>query len=151
MSARHEHDRGLVAVARVRDVRERDSLFGLRRASEEHDARQVRADQLDETVRQHAASGAPAGQPLPEWAAQRRALVSLATAARSAHDDVAAAARLKATAHGHWQRDRARLRAVQQLLEHRAEARRAELARTEARELDDIGGQAWLRRREAKR
>jgi flagellar export protein FliJ len=151
VTSRHEDDRGLGAVARVRGVRERDSLFGLQRASEEHHAHQVRADQLDETVQQHAASGAPHGQGLPEWAAQRRALMALAGAAHTAHDEVAAAARLKATAHGHWQRDRARLRAVEHLLELRAEARRADLARAEARELDDIGGQSWLRRREAAR
>ena len=149
--SRTVHDRGLRAVARVREVRERDSQLGLRHAAEEHRARQLRADELDRIVQAHAAAGSAEGQALPEWAAQRRALMALASAARSAHDDADAAARLKASAHEHWQRDRARLGAVEHLLELRAAEHRAEVARAVARELDDIGGQAWLRRREAAR
>jgi flagellar FliJ protein len=149
--SRATHDRGLSAVARVREVRERDSRLGLRRAAEEHRSREQRAEELERLVREHAAAGSPAGQGLPEWAAQRRALMALAAAARRAHDEVDAAARLKASAHEHWQRDHARLGAVEHLLELRADERRAERARAVARELDDIGGQAWLRRREAAR
>jgi flagellar FliJ protein len=146
--SRTVHDPGLRAVARVREVRERDSRLGLRHAADEHHARQLRADELDGIVRLHAAAAGAEGQGLPDWAAQRRALMALASAARHAHGEVEAAARLKAAAHEHWQRDRAQLGAVQHLLELRAAERRAEVARAEARELDDIGGQAWLRRRE---
>ncbi len=145
------HDRGLSAVARVRAVRERDSRLGLRHAADEHRARELRAEELDRLVREHADAGTAAGQELPGWAAQRQALMALAAAARKAHADVAAAARLKAAAHEHWQHDRARLGAVEHLLGLRADERRAEVARAVARELDDIGGQAWLRRREAAR
>ncbi|MBJ7359161.1 hypothetical protein [Nocardioides sp.] len=149
--SRTDPDRGLRAVARVREVRERDSRLGLLRASEEHRAQEQRAEELDQTVRLRAADGAPQGQGLPQWAEQRRALMALAAAAGRAHADAEAAARLKASAHEHWQRDRARLGAVEHLLGLRAQARHEELERAAARELDDIGGQAWLRRREAAR
>ncbi|HCB04015.1 MAG TPA: hypothetical protein DEQ43_07180 [Nocardioides bacterium] len=139
------HDPGLRAVARVREVRERDSRLGLRQAADEHRRRQLQADELDRVVREHAAAGSAAGQGLPEWAARRSSLIALAAAARRAHDEVDAAAVLKASAQEHWQRDHARLAAVEHLLELRAEERRAERARAAARELDDIGGQAWLR------
>ena len=147
--SRQVHDRGLRAVARVREVRERDSRLGLRHAADEHLARQQKADELDRIVREHADAGSADGQGLPGWATQRHALMALAAAARKAHDEVDAAARLKAAAHEHWQRDRARLGAVEHLLGLRADERRAEVAHAVARELDDIGGQAWLRRREA--
>jgi len=149
--SRTVHDPGLKAVARVREVRERDSQLGLRTAAAEHRSRQLRAEELDGIVQQHAAAANAEGQGLLDWAAQRGALMALSSAARTAHADVDAAARLRAAAHDHWQQDRARLGAVEHLLELRAAERRAELARAVARELDDIGGQAWLRRREAAR
>jgi flagellar biosynthesis chaperone FliJ len=40
---------------------------------------------------------------------------------------------------------------VELLLERHAEQRRAEQARAEAREVDDIAGRAWLRSREVPR
>jgi flagellar export protein FliJ len=60
---------------------------------------------------------------------------------------VAAARTVSASAREHWQRDKTRLSAVELLLERRAEERRAERARREARELDDVVAQRWLRRR----
>ena len=149
--SRTVHDRGLRAVARVREVRERDSRLGLRQAADEHRRRQLQAEELDRVVREHAQAGSAQGQGLPEWAAQRGALIALAAAARRAHDEAEAAAVLKASAQEHWQRDHARLGAVEHLLELRADERRAQHTRAVARELDDIGGQAWLRRREAAR
>jgi flagellar export protein FliJ len=148
MTARREQDRGLGAVERVREVRDRDSQLGLRHASEEHRARLVEAERLEEAMRTHAAASTSHDVGMAEFAAQRRVLVALAASARGAHEAVASAARLKAAAHDHWLLDRTRLRAVQHLLEVRDEAWQAELARTTARELDDIGGQLWLRNRE---
>jgi flagellar export protein FliJ len=145
VSARH--DRGLHAVARVREVRERDSLLGLHRAREEHEAALERADRLGELVRTHAdqlqngAGGVTSG----DWAARRTALMALAAGASSARTDADAASTVRTVATEHWQHDRSRLRAVETLLERRAEARRAERERLLARELDDLGAQRWLR------
>jgi flagellar protein FliJ len=145
MSARREQDRGLRAVARVREVRERDSRLGLMRAAAEHQAKVREAEQLDELVRGHAAAISADGRPVSDWAARRSGLVALTAAAGRAHDGVAAAAVLRTAADEYWRRDRTRLRAVAHLLELREDARRRVVAAAEARELDDIGGQLWLR------
>ena len=147
MSARRDRDRGLRAVERVREVRDRDSQLGLRQAGAEHLARQAAAARLRDTVDEHAAASALPDQGISDFAAGRQVLMALGAAVHRADADVEAAAHLKASAHEHWQRDRARLRAVRHLLELRAEAWDAESARAVARELDDIGGRLWLRTR----
>jgi flagellar export protein FliJ len=55
------------------------------------------------------------------------------------------ARRISAAALEAWHLDRARLAAIEGLLERRAAARRTEAARSEARELDDLATQRWLR------
>jgi flagellar export protein FliJ len=148
MTALRDQDRGLKAVARVREVRERDSRLGLIRATNEHRVRLREAEQLDEIVRSHAKGIATDGRPVTDWAARRSGLVALTAEAGRARDGVAAAAVLRTAAEEYWQRDRTRLRAVAHLLELREDARRSAIAAAEARELDDIGGQLWLRARE---
>lgn len=143
-----DQDRGLRAVARVREVRERDSRIGLMRAASEHRERQRVAAQLEAVVRDHTDAISADGRPVTDWAARRSGLLALAESVRRAQDGVAAAALLRTSADEHWRRDRTRLRAVEHLLELRADARRRELAAATARELDDIGGQLWLRRRQ---
>jgi hypothetical protein len=148
MTTLREQDRGLRAVARVREVRERDSRLGLMRAAEEHRARLREAGQLDELVRDHAIAISAEGRPLSDWAARRSGLLALTAAAQRAHDGAAAAGVLRTAADEYWRRDRTRLRAVAHLLELREQARRRAVAAAEARELDDIGGQLWLRAQE---
>jgi len=145
VSARHNRDRGLKAVARVREVRDRDSLLGLRQAGAELLARQAEADLVQETIREQTSDHAAGEHGMSQFAAQRQVLMALSQAARRADQEVETAAHLQAAAHERWQQDRARLRAVQNLLELRAEAWDAEAARSVARELDDIGGRLWLR------
>ena len=147
MTARRDRDRGLKAVARVREVRERDSLIGLRQAGAEHAARRLEAELVRETIREHTSATTAGEHEMSQFAAQRHVLLALSAAAHRADQEVETAAHLKTAAHEHWQRDRARLRAVQHLLELRAEAWDAEAARSVARELDDIGGRLWLRAR----
>jgi flagellar protein FliJ len=149
--SRRDEDRGLRAVARVREVRERDSRIGLVHAIEEHRVKQVEAEQLDEVVEAHTAAISADGRTVSQWAAQRSGLVAIASAARRAFDQADAAWVLRTSAQEHWQRDRTRLRAVEHLLELREDARRRETARAVARELDDIGGQLWLRTQGAAR
>lgn len=140
------HDRGLHAVARVREVRERDSRLGLVHADREHREALAAASELEGLVADHAAPLAAAdGVPAGEWAARRAVLGSVAAAARRSRRDAEAAATVRTAAEEHWRSDRSRLRAVELLLERRADERRAEAARAEARLLDDLGGQRWLR------
>src|SRR4051794_23654363 len=124
MSALREQDRGLRAVARVREVRERDSRLGLVRAAEEHRARLREAEELDESVRGYATGTEADGRPATDWAARRGSLVVLTAAASAARDGAAAAAVLRTAAEEFWRRDRTRLRAVGHLLDVREDARR---------------------------
>lgn len=142
MSARH--DRGLRAVARVRDVRERDSRIGLQQALGEQAALQARLDELEESVRAH---GSFVAGELGQFVALRRSLDALRGAAAETREETDAAAVLTASARAHWHRDKTRLSAVEGLLERRAEERRADASAQEARELDDVAGRMWLRRR----
>jgi flagellar FliJ protein len=151
VSTRRDRDRGLKAVARVREVRDRDSLIGLRQAGAEHAARQLDAERVQEKIREHTSTAAGGEQEMSQFTAQRHVLLALGAAAHRAEQEVETAAHLKAAAQEHWQRDRARLRAVEHLLKLRAEAWDAEAARSVARELDDIGGRLWLRGRSGSR
>lgn len=137
-------DRGMRAVERVRGVRERDSRIGLQQAMQEHAAHQQRLDDL------HARLDA-----VPAWEegesssflAVRDSLALLSDAITGATEALGAAARISESARAHWTQDKTRLAAVESLLERRAQARRTERERAEARELDDIAGQLWLRSR----
>ncbi|WP_122818411.1 flagellar FliJ family protein [Nocardioides pantholopis] len=150
MSARH--DRGLRAVARVREVRERDSRIGLQGALGEQREREAAADRLaDGLAAQAGESGGSGGSggSLVDGAtylAQRTMLQALAGAVSAARSEAESAAVLSAAATAHWQADHARLSAVEGLLESRADQRRAEAARHEAKEQDDAAGRQWLRR-----
>jgi flagellar FliJ protein len=141
---RHPEDRALTAVRRVRDSREQDSRFGLQHALgvvRERDAELTRVAE-----RRASAPTFGAGSPA-DFAAHVEHLARLAALEQQA---VAAArdSRLVADeARRRWQRDRQQVRVVEGLLERRALARAEERARREARELDDLASQAWLRSR----
>ena len=138
-----QHDAGMRAVARVRGVREQDSRLGLGRAF----------DDEREAVRRHAAVCEQlAATPVPEgslagFLAGRAAGQRLATETSLARDGVEAARTVTTAAREHWRRDHTRLAAVELLLERRAEVRRAERARREAAEIDDLVAARWLRAR----
>jgi len=139
-------DRGLHAVTRVRQVRERDSRLGLMQALETARQREVTAEAKRERL---AATppfecGGTAG-----FVAERAALAAMATEVRVAVDEAAASRNVSDEARRRWQQDRTRLRAVELLLERRADRRRAEAERRESHELDDVAGRLWLRRQRA--
>lgn len=147
MSTRRTHpqDNGLQAVARVRSVRERDSRIGLRQAlvaTEEREAgaRRAQARVDDAPVFVHGSA--------QDFHVRRTTLVALAAEARRSQELAAASRANTEEARRRWQHDRGRLRAVELLLERRAEARRAEAMRRESLELDDVAGRMWLRRRQ---
>lgn len=138
------HDAGLVAVARVRGARERDSRLGLRQAvAEQRTAEQRLADLRDRLT----GMAAPDDGSVASYVVHHELARSLTEAISAARDDVRAAAALAASAHAHWQRDKSRLSAVEMLLERRAAERREEQRRREARDLDEVVGQQWLRAR----
>ncbi|WP_228943564.1 flagellar FliJ family protein [Nocardioides sp. Leaf374] len=144
--SRTVHDPGLRAVARVRGVRERDSRLGLQTALREQRAHELRVAELEQAVRDHA--GFVSGD-LAEFVALRQSLAALRHAAVEARSDLDTSRRLALDAGARWRADKARLGAVEGLLERRADERAAEAARGEAVELDEVAGRLWLRAEQA--
>lgn len=144
MSARNQGDAGMRAVARVRAVREQDSRVGLQQALHEQRAHEERVTEL--RGRLERADSFATGS-VGTYLALRTSLESLGAVLRSAEADAAVGRTISEAAYRHWQQDKARLSAVEVLLEHRAAARRAEAVRVEARDLDEIAARIWQRRR----
>jgi flagellar export protein FliJ len=136
-------DAGMLAVARVRGVREQDSRIGLQQALGEQRAHEHHVAQLRRRL--DGASDFSSGS-TGTFLVMRSALDALGAAIRDAEVETAASRRISEAAYDRWQVDRARLAAVEALIERRAAARRAELARREARDLDEISMQLWQRR-----
>ncbi|HEY0904734.1 MAG TPA: flagellar FliJ family protein [Marmoricola sp.] len=136
-------DAGMRAVARVRAVREQDSRAGLRQALHEQRLHEARVADLRGRL-EWSASFATGS--VGSYLALRTSLEALGTLLRSAEDDVTTSRTISEAAYGRWQQDKARLSAVEVILEHRAAARRAEAARGEARDLDEVATRIWRRR-----
>lgn len=134
----------MLAVKRARSVRERDSRIGLQQATQERDHHRTRLDALQQQLRE-ASSGRDSD--IASFQARRHGLLALGEAIVAVGKEVEAAQQIVDSAHSHWSHDKVQLSAVESLLERRAEARRVERARREAKELDDIAGQLWLRNR----
>ncbi|CAM3441020.1 flagellar FliJ family protein [Nocardioides dubius] len=132
------------AVARVREVRERDSRLGLSTALAEQRAC---AQAVDEARTLLATTPAPGTATARDFVYQRSVL-SAWCQTLSQREQATDSARVVAdAARAHWQLDHSRLSAVESLIERRAEERRAELARREERELDDVAARLWQFRR----
>ncbi|WP_166375928.1 flagellar FliJ family protein [Aeromicrobium phragmitis] len=135
-------DRGLRAVLRVRDVRERDGRLGVRSAlTEQVEARRRRErfEASQSLVADDSGAGFAAalqlGALVGERVAEARADESRAsTAVDHARDHLVAARR--------------QVQTVEALLVRRAERRREALRRQEQRELDDLAAQRWIRGQE---
>jgi flagellar FliJ protein len=144
MSSRPDSDRGLQAVERVRGIREQDSRIGLQHAlatNAAHEAAASAARMLLETHPQFSHGS------VRDFHADRALLAAMADQQDRARQRAEASRGVAEEAERRWRGDRAKVRAVELLLERRAAERRAERERREAAELDDISGQAWLRRR----
>ncbi|TWG98620.1 flagellar export protein FliJ [Nocardioides sp. J9] len=148
MSRVHHDDRGLAAVARVRSVRETDSRIGLQHVLAEQAALTSRLQRLDDAV-----TSAPVDLVTTpgELLARRTALGNVGVLAGEVRTELATTDIVAAEARARWGADRARLAAVELLLERRASVRRTEAARREAREADDIAAQRWAQAREGAR
>ena len=140
---RSPQDAGMLAVARVRGVREQDSRIGLQQALGEQRAHEQQVAEL--RSRLDGSSGFSSGS-AGAFLVLRASLDALGSAIRDAEEETAASRRISEAAYERWQVDRARLAAVEALIERRAAARRAEAARREARDLDEISVQLWQRR-----
>jgi flagellar export protein FliJ len=131
------------AVARVRAVREKDSQIGLQQALREqrlHESRAVELrGQIDDS--RSFALGSAAS-----FLALRASLDALGQVLHATEADAATSRTVSEAAYGRWQQDKARLSAVEVLLERRDRVRREDAARCEVRELDEIAGQLWRRR-----
>jgi flagellar protein FliJ len=135
-------DAGMLAVARVRAVRERDSRLGLQQAMHEqrrHEESLVDLGRrLDEALRFDAGTVA-------NFLNVRAGYQALTEQICSATAELSTARTITESARDHWQRDKTRLSAVERLLERRTDERRAEQRRREVRELDDLVSQRWQR------
>jgi flagellar export protein FliJ len=142
MSRVHRDDRGLAAVARVREVRETDSRIGLQRVLAEEAALVGRLASLESSV---ASATVPVTTTAAELVAARTRLAHVGILVGETRDHVATAEVVTADARARWGADRARLAAVEHLLERRAARRRSEAERRAARDADDLAAQRWAR------
>jgi flagellar export protein FliJ len=141
--SRYTQDRALMAVRRVRDSREQDSRIGLQQALVSVRAREEQAARASARRTGDAGFGAGTVVDFQAYVARQAALVAHEQDAR---DRVESSRLVADEAERRWHADRQQVRTVELLLERRARVRREERARREARELDDLAGQAWLRR-----
>lgn len=138
----HDQDRGLAAVARVREVREIDSRIGLQQVLAEQAALSGRLAGLTTVLA--SADVAPVCSP-GALLAQRTALANVGVLVGETRSTLTTTEVVADEARVRWGADRARLAAVELLLERRAAGRRTEAARREAREADDLAAQRWAR------
>jgi flagellar export protein FliJ len=129
-------------VARVRGVREHDSRLGLQLALAEQRSLEERVSTLSDRLA--ALPGAASGTPA-EVIVFRAGTAALGAHLREAHAEATSHHAVVEGARARWQADRTRLSAVESLLERRAERRRVEQAKAEAKELDDLASVRWAR------
>ncbi len=134
---RTQHDKGMKAVRRVREVRERDSRIGLLHALAAVRDREAWLEELRNALQQAVTRGADT---LDQFVVSRQLLATMAEAVGEAEHRLASARTVATAAHHRWQADKAGLKAIEHLLERRAEARAEEQAKAEVREVDDIVG-----------
>lgn len=140
----HAADAGLRAVARVRLVREEDARLGLQQARAEEAARQGAVAELE---RRLATRRLGEVARTDDFLAHVAAVAAVGEALGQARGEAATARTVADAAEEHWHDHRRRLEAMEALLQRRLAERREARVRAEARELDDLAGQQWLRRR----
>lgn len=141
MSARRDP---LAVVARVRRVREQDSLLGYHQAAREQ--RQAE-DALAVARAQVLAAPRPGTADAARFVAQRELALGLSAVVTLREQEADAARGLAASAMSHWQLDRSRLRSIEMLQERRRLARLEERRVLEAAAQDEAATQLWRRTR----
>jgi flagellar protein FliJ len=144
--SRHPEDRALNAVHRVRHSREEDSRLGLQHALTLGRARRT---ELEEASARLASAPGFAGGSIADFALYLDRGKALVAGEQQARVRVRDSLLVAEEAQQRWQQDRRQVRVVDLLLERRSRARAEELARRQARELDDLASSAWLRTRSA--
>ena len=132
-----QHDRGMRAVHRVREVRERDSRIGLLHALTAVRDREAHLEELRNALQQAVTRNADT---LDDFVVSRHLLAMMALAVGEAEERLASARTVATEAHQRWQADKAGIKAIEHLLEQRAAHRAEEAARAEVREVDDVVG-----------
>jgi flagellar FliJ protein len=132
---RNDQDRGMRAVARVREVRERDSRVGLLQAMSNVRTREEQLAAVESAFDQAMRRSADT---LDTFVISRHLLAAMAVAAREAEARLDASRTVAVEAHHRWQADKTRVRAIEHLLEERALARAEAADRAEVQETDDI-------------
>jgi flagellar protein FliJ len=135
-------DRGMKAVVRVREVRERDSRIGLLQALATLREREERLAGLQRAL---AEAQEPQTGTVDDFVVARSLLTSMAVTVREAERGVETARTVATEAQVRWQSDKARLRAIRQLVKQRALQRADVARRAEIREIDDIVGSLHAR------
>lgn len=141
-----QDDAGLNAVARVRGAREQDSRIGLQQAMAELRDREARVAALRQEL---ASVEHPEELAVADFVMHHERVRAFVQSVDEAQQEAASATAVAAAARAHWAVDKARLAAVEMLLERRAEERREEDRRREARDLDEVVTQQWLRSRDS--
>ncbi len=137
MSTAKEQDRGMRAVRRVREVRERDSRVGLLHALTTVRDREAHLEELRTALQQAVTREADS---LDDFVVSRHLLATMAVAIGEAEHRLTDARTVATAAHQRWQADKAGMKAIEHLLETRAEQRADDAARAEVRETDDVVG-----------
>lgn len=132
-----QHDRGMKAVRRVREVREQDSRIGLLHALTTVRVREVHLEELRNALQQAVTRDADT---LDDFVVSRHLLTMMAVAVGEAEQRLMAARTVATDAHARWRADKAGIKAIEHLLEQRASHRAEEAARAELREVDDVVG-----------
>lgn len=137
-------ERGLAAVRRVREARERDSRIGLQQALAA--TRRHEAEATASRERLAAVPGFGDGT-AEEFRGYTLLVRALAESVAETQEAVRRSTTVAEEARRRWGLDRQAVRTVELLLERRAEERRRELARREGADLDELATQGWLRHR----
>lgn len=137
-----DQDRGLKAVRRVREARERDSRIGLVQALAATRQREAEA----EAARERFETTPPFDSgDAAEFHRYTQLVQALAEAVAVKEELLRTSRTIAEEANRRWGLDRQAVRTVELLLERRVEERRAARARQEAADLDELAAQAWHR------
>ena len=112
-----KHDRGMRAVHRVREVRERDSRIGLLHALSAVRDREAHLEELRNALQQAVTRDADT---LDDFVVSRHLLAMMAVAVGEAEQRLTSARTVATEAHQRWQTDKAGIKAIEHLLEQRA-------------------------------
>lgn len=143
------NDRGLAAmraVARVRDLREKESRRALQHAMADQRAHAERVAYLQRYL---AESSAPALADGSAFTAHRAFLLDTGRSLTEAKQHEQVAASRSSQALTAWQADKTRVNAVEMLIERRLEEARRERQRKETTELDELASSRWSRQQAA--